>query len=92
MPGIILEKHKLKCHAQGPDIAHTRLGLAFENLGRHEVRRALKCSDPCGLLLVNNLSHAKIRQLRIPVVQQNILRLHVPVDDSVLLHVLEGQN
>lgn len=66
-----------------PDVAFGRVRLVLQDLGAHVERRANRGQQDLVAEIVNGLGEPEVRELEDLVIDQNVLRLEVSVDDAV---------
>lgn len=82
------EHHLIQNNTQGPDVSFNRVNLSLEHFGRH-VDRGPQHGLGHVLGRAQVLAEAEIAQLDDPVVEEDIVGLHIPVHDVVLVEDLE---
>lgn len=88
----LAHKQLVNEHAQGPEVRGGIIGLLIDQLGGHVERGALDRGEHLGVV-GHGSSESEIAQFDDSVgANEDILGLHVSVDDSVGMKVIEGVN
>lgn len=83
------EKHLVKDDSQGPDISFIGVNLSFENLWCH-VDWWAEHGFSHLISRVEIFTEAEVSELDDSVIEENIIRLEIPVQNVVLIKYLES--
>ena len=90
-PWMPLEEQKIEADAQGPDVGLKSVLILAENLRAHKLVGARKGNRFfIKIVFVDHLGHSKIRYLDVALMNKNIFRLDISVDDFLVFHVFES--